>query len=239
VVDPAAVPNDVLGEYTCDGSDTLYGISGGDLETMLNAFLGTKSATADYTDAETRMLASFQLARDALDAEPGRQGLGDFSGTQSERANFRDTLGGDVDAAISSLPSGVDTSLPSSDTFVLTMGAFFDSPPDQDSVMTDLGISSLIAVDDPNACYPSYEINEQALDWVVYEGAGMMVIPESVVDDVPCSSAAQCDGSETCEDGACTAAIPAPFDGDLYETVMDNDDWPYFMDKDWFDAFPF
>ena len=249
---PDAAPEDLLSDYTVDeetwndSGDTgitceeeeYWGMDRPEAISQINSYFGSEANGASWSDAEADMQAVFDSALAILNGDPNGDGFLDFSGEQQKYVDYRDAVGGDLEAVLDAFANG-SAPLPSSEAIIVNIGDFFADPLTLEKFYDDQDISALVFLDS-DTCYEyiSWD-DEDALLWLAQEGGGALHLPDSVFDDEQ-----SCDGNGDCLDGEfcndwdeCEVYTPALFDEDLFESIINNDDVPYFIDEDRFDVF--
>ena len=189
--------------------EPIYGTTIQEAVTVMNAELGYHRDTADFTEMAGAFADMVADVRAVLAAAPTGQG---FLNPDAARARtYLDAIDADLVAVEQSQGNATSSvPLPSANIYELSVGAFFESPPEQDTLLTDKGLSALTST--RGECQSGIFASAEIADWLA-EGARVVSIPRAVLN-----------GDEE--------TYPAFLDGDLWETATDeNDEVPFWLDR--------
>ena len=237
LIDPTIDPDSLVSLHhgpsrsggTCSTKER-WGIPMSDLEEQFDDNLGYPASGADFAEAEAAMKAMFESVAAVLDTAPTGRGVVDFGGTHAGLSAYRTTVKADIDAAVAGFVS--PTELPSSPSISLHPVTFFTTPYTQSALLTAAGVGSVTYLD--GACEQDLYIYDSVGEALLYELGTMATLPAEIIDDAgetgPCGGGCDTNVSE-CVGGTCVLYTPALVDEDLFETVLDNNDWPRFLDE--------
>lgn len=175
---------------------------------------------------ELRDAAAAGIARAALDdllaawidllgAQPT---FGLFDPSVPQARTLRDEATQDFDAIRQSLATDLPVALPSSPAVDVDLGAFFTSPPERATILTNLGIPGLIMAEAPGAgqCGGTELVfHDTFVDWLAHT-AGAANVPQRIYDN-----------------GFRNNEIPSVLDGGNWSATIDPArDWPFYLSDD-------
>ncbi|MBT3218479.1 MAG: hypothetical protein HN348_05260, partial [Proteobacteria bacterium] len=251
VLDPAAKPEDLVGNYKEEWEDSglcvedlVYGVDIDTREDQLNSHLGTPASAVDFAGAETGFITLIETTVGILEAEPTKDGVFDFTTNNQDIKDWREAIITDLMAIHTSLLNGSTVPLPSSQSYNITIGEWFATPPVMDDFYQDEGFSNV--TERGGYCDQYIELRWELGDWAIRNGILGIEFPDSMLEDNDCDTDSNCEVDEYCEkwwdsgqlEGYCWPNMPSILaDTDALNQVFDTD-VPYFFNEDVLDIFP-
>ncbi|MBT3224252.1 MAG: hypothetical protein HN348_34725, partial [Proteobacteria bacterium] len=206
-LDPLVGPEEIYAEYTanewvCTDSCTCEvtqqdGPSLPEFIDDIDQYFLSPSSAWDFDLVEDDLLTATELLIEAIDANPQKEGLLNFSGYGGQR-DYWESVQDDLYTMLDSL-DGNAHALPSSPLISMTWGTFFAEPIQRNVLLTNLNISNLIHLEyiDENTCEQDIEPDEDFIQWL---GGGADFIEIEDNSHQNCVTNADCLEGEVCDD---------------------------------------